>query len=134
LSERFRFLDSRDSGNEIVLNDGRSFARQGRPKDNHRMRQGGLSKGERFLKVGDTEKLDLTRQRLGYAHKAVPVRVCLYDRKDIGWADPFADNAEIVQQRIAIDLSPATVSFFRAHFFCANPGVAFATVIWGSRR
>ena len=98
------------------------------------MRQAGGSKRDRFLEVCDAKKLHLTRDCFGHADQPVPVRVCLYHREDIRRADPFADNAEIVEQRTAIDLGPASISFFRIHFVRANPGVAFATVICGSRR
>ena len=89
------------------------------------MPQAGFSKSERFLEIGDAEKLHFIRERFGHADKAVPIRVCLHHREHLGGADSFADHAGVVPQRAAIDLSPASVSF--SH-------LRFGVVMCGSRK
>jgi hypothetical protein len=71
---------------------------------------------------------------LSHADEAVPIGVCLHNRKDLGAADFFADHIQIMTERASVDLGPAAIGFFRVHFVGANPRGSFGVVMWGSRR
>ncbi|MEY2561799.1 MAG: hypothetical protein QOG51_2214, partial [Verrucomicrobiota bacterium] len=102
------------------------------PEDDDRMRQAGCSKRERFLEVRDPKELHRTRDCFGYPDQPVPVGVCLYHRENVSPADTFADHAEIVEQRTAIDFSPTTVCVFRAHLLMTDIRAVFGTVMCGA--
>ena len=76
------------------------------------MRQAGGSKRDRFLKVCDAKKLHLFRDGLAYTNHPVSIGVCFYHHEDFSPANSFADDGEIVEERIPIDLGPASICLF----------------------